>query len=126
MNKEEFLNVVNKNINSVLCIDFDGVIHDNHSGFHDGTCYGEPIDGAIESLERLSKRFEIIIYTCKANPNRPLIDNKNGIELIWEWLDKYEASQYVKDITFNKPNAVAYIDDKAIRFENWEQIHKEL
>jgi hypothetical protein len=102
------------------------VIHDNHSGFHDGTCYGEPIDGAIESLERLSKRFEIIIYTCKANPNRPLIDNKNGIELIWEWLDKYEASQYVKDITFNKPNAVAYIDDKAIRFENWEQIHKEL
>jgi hypothetical protein len=126
MNKEEFLNVVNKNINSVLCIDFDGVIHDNHLGFHDGTCYGEPIDGAIESLERLSKRFEIIIYTCKANPNRPLIDNKNGIELIWEWLDKYEASQYVKDITFNKPNAVAYIDDKAIRFENWEQIHKEL
>ena len=126
MNKQEFLDIVNKNINNVLCIDFDGVIHDSNLGYHDGTCYGEPINGAIESLKSLSKKYDIIIYTCKANPDRPLVNNKNGIELIWEWLEKYNAKEYVKDITFNKPNAIAYIDDKAIKFENWKKINKEL
>jgi hypothetical protein len=26
-------------------------------------------------------------------------------------------------VTFNKPHAIAYIDDKAIRFENWNQVN---
>ena len=28
-----------------LGIDFDGVIHNDNLGFHDGTVYGEPIEG---------------------------------------------------------------------------------
>ena len=126
MNKEDFLKIVNKNLNKTLCIDFDGVIHDNNLGFHDGRCYGKPIEGAIESLNNLSKKYDITIYTCKANPDRPLIDGKTGTELIWDWLEKHNAKQYVKDITVYKPNAVAYIDDKAIRFENWNQVNQEV
>ena len=33
-----------------LAIDFDGVIHDWSKGWHDGTCYGNPINGAIEAI----------------------------------------------------------------------------
>ena len=31
-----------------LAIDFDGVIHNMDKGFHDGTCYGEPILGSLD------------------------------------------------------------------------------
>ena len=119
MNVKEFLLQVDQNLKNVLCIDFDGVIHKHELGFHDGTCYGEPLEGALDSIKELSRK--LIIYTCKANPDRPLINGKTGIELIWEWLEKYGIKKYIHDITFNKPNAVAYIDDKAVKFENWNQ-----
>ena len=31
--------------NTQIGIDFDGVIHKNSKGFHDGTIYDEPIEG---------------------------------------------------------------------------------
>jgi len=121
MNIDNFLAETEHNVNNVLCLDFDGVIHNDHLGFHDGTIYGEPIPGSIESIKELSQKFKLIIYTCKANPKRPLIDNKTGIELIWEWLDKHGIKDCISDVTFNKPTALAYIDDKAFRFINWNE-----
>ena len=126
MNTQNFLSQIEENIKNIMCIDFDGVIHNHNLGFHDGTIYGKPLDGAINSIKTLSKQYKIVIYTCKANPDRPLINNKTGVELIWEWLQKYEIKEYIHDVTFNKPNAVAYIDDKAIRFENWSQTLKQI
>jgi len=102
-----------------VCIDFDGVIHNDYLGFHDGTIYGDIIDGAKESIINLSKSYNIIIFTAKAKPDRPLIDNKTGTELIWEWLKKHELDSCIKEVTSEKPRALVYIDDKAIRFENW-------
>tara|TARA_R100000329_G_C7479844_1_gene169055 strand:+ start:91 stop:483 length:393 start_codon:yes stop_codon:yes gene_type:complete len=100
-------------------IDFDGVIHRNSKGFYDGTVYDDPIEGAREALEAISKKYVIIVYSAKARSDRMLINGKTGVELIWEWLKKHELDQYVKDVTSEKPRAVCYIDDKAIRFENW-------
>lgn len=102
-----------------LAVDFDGVIHNNDRGYHDGTCYGEMIDGAFESLEYLSKYFKIIIFTSKAKPSRPLIQGKTGTELVWEWLESNNVSQFVEEVTSEKPRAVAYLDDKAVRFNTW-------
>ena len=34
-----------------VAIDFDGVIHDFDKGWHDGTCYGEPLPGSIEAIK---------------------------------------------------------------------------
>lgn len=104
-----------------LAVDFDGVIHDNDHGYFDGTCYGEMIKGSFESLEYLSKHFKIIIFTAKAKPSRPLIQGKTGTELVWEWLDSKNLSQFVAEVTSEKPRAVAYLDDKAIRFNNWDK-----
>lgn len=125
MNTQDFLAQIDRDTENVLCLDFDGVIHDHSLGFHDGTIYGDPLDGALESIKTLSSRYKLIIYTCKANPDRPLISGKTGVELIWEWLDKHGVRDYISDVTYTKPSAVAYIDDKAIRFESWAQISKQ-
>ena len=123
-NINDFIQKVEKNEANTLAIDFDGVIHDHNLGFYDGTCYGKPIEGALNSIKLLSKKYIIIIFTCKANPNRPLINNKSGVELVWEWLKQYNIDKYIKDVTYNKPNALFYIDDKAISFNNWGDVIK--
>ena len=102
-----------------LAIDFDGVIHNMDKGFHDGTVYGDPLPGSLEAVKNLSKKYTIIIYTAKAKPSRPLIQGKTGIELVWEWLKKYNIDQYVKEVTAEKPRAILYIDDNGYRHNNW-------
>ena len=124
MGVKNFIKKIIEDEKNILAIDFDGVIHNHNLGFHDGTCYGEPIEGAIESIKILSKKYTIIIFTCKANPDRPLINNKTGIELVWGWLKKHNIDKCIKDVTYNKPNALFYIDDKAIQFNNWDNTLK--
>ena len=109
-----------------LAIDFDGVIHTNHLGYYDGTIYGTPIQGVDKALKILSTEFTLIIFTAKAKTTRPLVDGKNGVELIWEWLRKYKLAEYIKEVTSEKPRAFAYVDDKAIRFDNWDLTLKEI
>ena len=104
-----------------LAVDFDGVIHKNSMGFHDGTIYDEPILGALDAIKILSETYDIIIFTAKAKPDRPLINGKTGKELVKDWLEKHGFLEYIKDITSEKPRAVAYIDDKAIKFESWKK-----
>jgi len=103
-----------------LAIDFDGVIHKNSKGFHDGTVYDEPMPGAVDAIKYLSEYYDIVIFTAKAKKDRPLVNGKTGAELIWDWLGKYNLIPYIKLVTAEKPRAVAYIDDKAIHFTNWK------
>jgi|TARA_E500000305_G_C4021401_1_gene239042 hypothetical protein len=110
-------------------VDFDGVIHQCSKGFYDGTIYDPPIKGSYHALEALSEEYDIIVYSAKARFDRPLIDGKTGVELIWEWLKKHNMDKFVKDVTAEKPRAVFYIDDKAIRFngiwyDTFEQLKK--
>ena len=103
-----------------LGIDFDGVIHKNTKGYFDGTIYDEPLDGVREALEQLSKKYTLMLFTTKAKPDRGLINGRHTIELIWEWLEKHDLDKYISTITAEKPRAVAYIDDKGIRFTDWK------
>lgn len=121
-----FIKNIDKELEGTLCIDFDGVIHNHNLGFHDGTIYGEPIEGSLEALKELSLKYKIIIFTCKAHPDRPMIEGKTGVELVWGWLREHNVAQYIKEVTAIKPIASAYIDDKAIRFENWNQCLKDI
>ena len=109
--------------NDNVAIDFDGVIHE-FKGWGDGTCYGNPLVGALEAIKFLSKKHNIIIFTAKSKPNRPLVKGKTGTELVWEWLKKHNIDQYVKEVTAEKPRAKIYIDDKGYRFNNWEETLK--
>lgn len=97
-----------------ISIDFDKVIHGYSHGWMDGTIYDVPIPGAIESIKLLQENnYEIVILTAKSNkPDR----NKE----IRKWLKKY-GIKGIK-ITHTKFPSIAYIDDRAIRFTNWEDI----
>lgn len=101
-------------------IDFDGVIHRCSKGYYDGTIYDTPIEGAEEALRELSEQYTVIVYTCKAKPDRGLVNGKTGTQLVWEWLEKNNLSKYVSKVTAEKPRAVCYIDDKGVQFDNWE------
>ena len=106
-----------------LAIDFDGVIHTFDKGWHDGTCYGDPKSGSLDAIKELSKNWNIIVFSAKVRPDRPLVNGKTGLELVTEWLAKHDVLQYVSDITHEKPRAQFYIDDKAIHFDNnWSDI----
>jgi ribonucleotide monophosphatase NagD (HAD superfamily) len=114
-----------KDLNN-LAIDFDGVIHNFDKGWHDGTCYGEPLPGALEAIARLANKYNIIIFTAKAKPSRPLVNGKTGTELVSEWLEKHSVLQFVDEITAEKPRSQVYIDDKGYHFQNWEDTLKYL
>lgn len=102
--------------NKILAIDFDGVIHDislaNHPEF------GPPILDAqptILKLKRLQNR--IIILSARAS-------TPESKQLIANWLD---ANKIPYDVLTNvKPVADYYIDDKAVKFNNWSDLQNEI
>ena len=104
-----------------IAVDFDGVIHRCSKGFHDGTIYDPPIEGSLEAVKELASKYVVVVYSAKARSDRPLVNGKTGVELIWEWLEKYGFAEYVEDVTSEKPRAFCYIDDRAIKFDNWSQ-----
>lgn len=122
MNIDEY-NILQKRENSnQVAIDFDGVVHGNSKGFYDGTVYDPPIEGSIQAIKWFKEQgYDIVLFTAKVKPDRPLVNGKTGEELIWDWLAKYEISSYIKEITCEKPRAICYIDDRGIRFESWDQ-----
>ena len=107
-----------------IAIDFDGVIHKNSKGYHDGTIYDEPVEGSLEAIKKLSKKYDIVIFTCKAKRDRPDVNGKTGVMLVDAWLEKHGIRDCVKRITSEKPRAQIYIDDKGYRFENWNDTIK--
>ena len=104
-----------------IAVDFDGVIHKNSKGYYDGTIYDEPIEGARSSLQKLSEKYDVVIFTAKAKPDRGLVNGKTGTQLVWEWLEKHDMDKFVTKVTSEKPRAVQYIDDKGIQFNSWEE-----
>lgn len=85
-----------------IAVDFDGVLN-NYTGYDPHNLF-TPRSGAKEFLEKLHEQYDIIIYSTR-----------NSSEIV-KWLEKYHFDKYVKVVTDKKPPAVAYIDDRAIRF----------
>ena len=122
MNIDEYDKMQHHENNYQVAIDFDGVVHGNSKGFHDGTVYDPPIEGSLDAIKWFkSQGYDIVLFTAKVKPDRPLVNGKTGEELIWEWLTKYEIDTYIKEITCEKQRAICYIDDRGIWFESWEQ-----
>lgn len=103
-----------------LAIDLDWVIHNDTKWFHDWTIYWQPIDWAKEALYKLTNRwFKIVIFSARTNPRFEDKDLQHW--RIIDWLSKHWFKQWFhySEVSNNKPTAMAYIDDKAIRFINW-------
>lgn len=102
----------------LLAIDFDGTIH-NDKDVLPGYRMGQPFLGTQDALRRLKAMgYDIVVHCFWA-------DSAKNVQVIRDWLH-YFAIPF-DEVTNIKPNAVAYIDDKAIKFENnWDQIIEEL
>ena len=121
-----YQNTVTNEESNNISIDFDGVIHKNSKGYHDGTIYDEPLEGSREALEKLSKDYDIVIFTAKAKPDRGLVNGKTGTQLVWEWLEEHDMAQFVTKVTAEKPRAVQYIDDKGVKFTKWTKYWEDM
>jgi len=84
----------------------------------------KPFPEAVVKLKELKAQGHYIIIqtarnmaTQKSNLGKVL---KNVGKTTLNWLDKYEIPY--DEIYFGKPNAHIYIDDRAVRFENWTGI----
>lgn len=112
--------------NLTVAIDFDGVIHRYSMGWHDGTIYDRPMEGAKESMQKLrDKGCKILIFSTRAEGK--YINGKwqeNQKDNMAEWLKFYQIPY--DEIASGKPMAHVYIDDRGLRFENWEDATKQL
>ena len=107
-----------------VAVDFDGVVHAYTLGWHDGTVYDEPVEGSIEALRTLQKDYAVVVFTT-----RNIIDagrwlwEKGGFDIV---VDPGPSLVFWNEqgsllITNRKLPAVAYIDDRGIRFVSWDQ-----
>ena len=103
-----------------VAIDFDGVIHQYSKGWRDGTIYDPPVEGAREAMEKLHRRYDIVIFTTRVNPAMRGADTQTD-EIIG-WLERYgfRRGEHYDDITHAKPAALVYIDDRALHFTGWD------
>jgi hypothetical protein len=111
---------------ATVAVDFDGVIHAYSKGWHDGTIYDQPMPGALAALVKLLGQYSVMIFTTRrpAQVCRWFETVDLGVPVVADSDD--ELSEFWDDrsrilVTNRKLPAVAYIDDRAIRFENWDQ-----
>ncbi len=101
-----------------ICVDFDGVIHKYSEGYKDGTLYDAEMPGAGNAIRKLiGSGYEIVIFTAR---------HTSQFKEIRTWLKKFIGPVHTSKmkITNIKPPAIAYIDDRGIRFTNWEDMLK--
>ena len=58
MNIDDYNKLQRHENDNHLAIDFDGVVHGNSKGFYDGTVYDNPIEGSIEAIKSLAKKYQ--------------------------------------------------------------------
>lgn len=119
-----------------IAVDFDGVIHAYRQGWKDGSIYDDPVPEAFYSLERLMEQGPVFVFTTR-NPKQ-----------VARWIER--ASQYAIDCTTRVPRtwygrrvpfwnrrglllvtnwklaATDYLDDRGIRFNDWESARRAL
>lgn len=95
-----------------IAVDFDGTIC-SYDKWGDGTIRGEALPGAFDSLLGLMDRgYKVIILSA-----RPADQIRVWLTANWPF-KMYPAPE----VTNTKPPAIAYIDDRAVRFTNWPEM----
>lgn len=84
----------------IICVDFDGVLNE-YNGYEGGRL-GEPLSGSQDFIKELRKKYKVVILTSRPK------------EQVINWLSDNGFPSMV--VTNHKVPAVAYIGDRAIRF----------
>lgn len=108
-----------------VAVDFDGVIHAYSKGWQDGSIYDGFMDGAVAGLSRLMSQYAVFVHTTR-RPRQVArwIEDHSGHGI--ECTTRVPRSGFWNQrgyllVTRRKLPAVAYIDDRGIRFTNWDQ-----
>lgn len=108
-----------------ISLDFDGVIHGYSRGWHTKDIYDPPMAGAHQALRSLSAVYGVFIMS--ARPAREILKwcKKQFPDLRFQLIGRkatYWNKQGVIGITNRKLPALAYVDDRALRFTNWTDV----
>lgn len=92
----------------VICVDLNGVL-DTYAGWTGQYEDYAPREGAREFLKSLcDKGYHVVV--CTAQPSDRLVE-------VEQWAAEHGLLEWIYSITNVKPPAVAYFDDRAIRFD---------
>jgi hypothetical protein len=93
-----------------VAVDCDGVLHAYTSPWENAhTLPDEPVEGAIDWLHEMVKRFNVAILTTRG-------ETPEGCAAVMTWLRKHGYTGPDLEVTHEKVPALAYVDDRAIRF----------
>ena len=112
--EDYFANSMSK---KTIAVDFDGVIHKYSKGWEDGSIYDEPIEGAIEALIELNRKgYDVVVFSTR--------EPEPMQKWFFKWYNELYPNCEIFQIKFTnkKPPAIAYIDDRGIRFTNWRDM----
>ncbi len=96
-----------------LSIDLDGVLHSYVSGWqgHDNLP-DPPVPGAVDACKRFHEAgWKLYVHTSRSH-----------LGPVQKWLAVHGFPPMA--LTRIKPIAIAYIDDRAVRFTDWETVRK--
>lgn len=117
-----------------IAVDFDGVIHDYRDGWRDGSIYGDFTPNAMAALMTLLAHYPTFVHTARS-PRQVAhwIEHKSGhhiectlqmrppIPAWWRWGRPFRFwnTTGLLLVTDRKLPAAVYIDDRGLRFNNW-------
>jgi len=97
-----------------LIIDLDGTICSEEKTYSRSLAKLKP--NALSTIKALKKQnYTIIIYSARS---------WSEYEMTYDWLKKNKIP--FDQLVLGKPIGDYWIDDRAIKFKNWEEINKKL
>ena len=97
-----------------IIIDLDGTICSEEKTF--SRALAIPKKGAAETIKKLkNKGYNIIIYTARSWTEYEITKN---------WLNKNKIN--FDELFMGKPIGEYWIDDRAIKFNNWDSVSKKI
>lgn len=105
-----------------IAIDFDGVVHKYSKGWLDGKPYDVPIEGSFEAIKKLQARgYSVYIHTTRYPEDVIPWFKEHGFEdeVVAIPIEEIYWDSRVLGVGQRKLPAIAYIDDRGVRFTNW-------
>ncbi len=105
-----------------IAVDFDGVVHTYSRGWWTKDIYDPPMPGAHDALKALSAAYGVFIFS--ARPAKDILPwcRRQFPDLKFQLIPakvRYWDRKGVIGITNRKLPALAYVDDRALRFVSW-------
>lgn len=108
-----------------ICVDVDGTLarYEDWEGLDK---IGDPLPGAKEFLERISKYGEVMIYSTRGSTySNPGHTPDELLKILEGWLEKHKLKYDRIYVGHGKPHAAAYIDDRAVavpKNPDWKKV----